>query len=139
MRNIKITIIAAFLYALLFSGCTDSVQKINRLSESGTFNVELKYQKDIKSGRNDIQLKLTDADGETVPGAKIDITPWMPKMDHGVMWIPKVTDRGKGQYDVLLILSMEGHWELRMDIIKEKLGDKVVFDLMAAKGKKDGS
>jgi outer membrane murein-binding lipoprotein Lpp len=69
MRHIRIIIIAAFLYALLFSGCTDSARKINRLSESGTFNVELQHQNDIKKGRNDIQLKLTDAFGEVVPGA----------------------------------------------------------------------
>jgi outer membrane murein-binding lipoprotein Lpp len=139
MRHIRIIIIAAFLYALLFSGCTDSVQKINRLSESGTFNVELQHQNDIKKGRNDIQLKLTDAFGEVVPGAKINITPWMPEMGHGVMWVPKVIDRGKGQYDVLLILNMGGHWELRLDIIKEELGDRVVFDFMAVKGEKDAA
>jgi outer membrane murein-binding lipoprotein Lpp len=139
MRHIRIIIIAAFLYALLFSGCTDSARKINRLSESGTFNVELQHQNDIKKGRNDIQLKLTDAFGEVVPGAKINITPWMPEMGHGVMWVPKVIDRGKGQYDVLLILNMGGHWELRLDIIKEELGDRVVFDFMAAKGEKDNS
>jgi hypothetical protein len=60
-------------------------------------------------------------------------------MGHGVMWVPKVIDRGKGQYDVLLILNMGGHWELRLDIIKEELGDRVVFDFMAAKGEKDNS
>jgi outer membrane murein-binding lipoprotein Lpp len=139
MRHIRIIIIAAFLYALLFSGCTDSARKINRLSESGTFNVELQHQDEIKKGRNDIQLKLTDAAGAAVSGAKIDITPWMPEMGHGVMWVPKVIDRGKGQYDVLLILNMGGHWELRLDIIKEELGDRVVFDFMAVKGEKDAA
>jgi len=137
MRNIKITIVAALLYALLFNGCTDSAQKINQSSKSGTFNVEMQYQDEIKSGRNDIQLKLTNAYNEAVPGAKIEITPWMPKMDHGVMWVPKVTDRGRGKYDVLLMLDMGGHWELRMNIIKEKQEDKIVFDLMAVKEKKD--
>ena len=137
MRNVKITIVAALLYTLLFTGCADSSQKINKTSESGTFNVELKYQDEIKSGRNDIQLKLTNAYNEAVPGAKIKITPWMPEMDHGVMWIPKVTDKGRGKYDVLFMLSMGGRWELRMNIMKEKLEDKVVFDFMVAKEKKD--
>ena len=36
------------LYTLLFTGCADSSQKINKTSESGTFNVELKYQDEIK-------------------------------------------------------------------------------------------
>lgn len=137
MRNITITITAVFLFALLIPGCSNSGQKINRTSATGAFNVELTYQNEFQSGRNDIQLKLTDAYGEAVPGAKIEITPWMPDMGHGVMAIPRVTDKGKGKYDVLFMLSMGGLWELRMDIIKDELKDKVVFDFMAAEGKKE--
>lgn len=137
MRKITITIAAVFLFALLIPGCSNSGQKTSKTSATGAFNVEVTYQNEIQSGRNDIQLKLTDAYGEAVSGAEIKITPWMPEMGHGVMWVPRVTDKGRGKYDVIFMLSMGGLWELRMDIIKNELKDKVVFDFMAAEGKKE--
>ncbi len=138
MRNITIAVVAACFFVLFSSGCIGSSQKINMTSKTGAFNIELNYKDEFKTGRNDIQLKLTNAYNEAVPGAKIEIKPWMPGMGHGVMWIPKVTDKGGGNYDALIMLSMGGHWELKMDIKKDKVEDKVVIDVMVAEaGKKD--
>ena len=137
MRHTKIIIAAVCLSALLFSSCTGSSQKINMTSKSGAFNVELKYKDEFKTGRNDVKLKLTSSYNEAVPGAKIEIKPWMPKMGHGVMWVPKVTDKGGGNYDALIMLSMGGNWELKMDIKKDDVEDKFVIDIMAAEGEKN--
>ena len=136
MNNLRIIIAALCFLALLPVNCTSSTQKLSKTSEAGLFNAELLYTEEFKYGRNDVVLKLTNNHGEAVTGAEIEITPWMPDMGHGVMWVPKVTDKGGGYYDVIIMLSMGGFWELRTEISFKDQQDQVVFGFNAKEGEK---
>jgi YtkA-like len=58
----------------------------------------------------------------------------MPEMGHGVFEKPVVKERGGGTYSVEnVILIMEGHWQLRLNIKKNNVEDNVTFDFSDVK------
>ncbi|MBF0472656.1 MAG: FixH family protein [Nitrospirae bacterium] len=113
MKNYKIIFI---LLPLLIFGCSSN--SFDKTTDKGLFKVQLILNSGgLKTGRNKGSLKLIDSKGKPVDGAAIEITPWMPKMEHGVMLVPQVTDNGKGSYSVTdIFISMKGGWELQVSI-----------------------
>jgi hypothetical protein len=105
-------------------GCA---KKVTETSEKGSFTAEMTVREKLREGRNVVGLRLGDAAGMAVEGAEIEVTPWMPGMGHGVMWVPKVKEKGRGLYEVVFHLSMGGLWELRMKITKGDITDGMVF------------
>ena len=107
-------------------------------TEDGLFDVTLKVKGfgGLKQGKNIIELKLRDANGKAVEGAQIEITPWMPMMDHGTPWFSKVNDLGRGKYRTNIPLTMGGHWEFRISVKLGEKEDKVVFTFPNVKGDK---
>lgn len=105
----------------------DSVFKV---TDNKLFSVEMviKHKAPV-NGMNTADLIIHDRDDKDVTGAAITVVPWMPDMGHGVSEKPVVSEKGGGLYSVENItLIMGGHWELRIDINKDSLQDRVVFD-----------
>jgi hypothetical protein len=113
-------------------GCTSKVTKI---TEKGLFNVEMRYKGEIKEGRNVADLMIRDLGGSPLEGAKIEVSPWMPEMGHGVPFVPKVTEKGGGLYNIVFHFTMTGLWELKMVIRKGEVEDNVVFEFPDVKEK----
>jgi len=100
-------------------------ESLFEVTENGLFSVEMIIKEhELRTGVNMLDLVIHDRNDRDVTGAVITVTPWMPDMGHGVFEKPRVTERGGGLYTVEnIILTMSGHWELKIDI---KWGDTVV-------------
>jgi hypothetical protein len=66
------------------------------------------------------RYRVTDGSGALVDGLALEVTPWMPSMDHGSPVTPTSTPRGAGLYDLTdVYLVMPGEWQLRTAITGE--------------------
>jgi hypothetical protein len=85
-------------------------------SDSGALHVEVRTspQPPVR-GTNEAELTVTGADdGRPRDGLDVQVTTWMPAMNHGSS-APTVTAEGGGKYLVQgVYLYMPGTWELRM-------------------------
>jgi hypothetical protein len=126
------TSLIALIIILSVASCTSKVTKI---TEKGLFNVEMRYKGEIKKGRNVADLMIRDLGGKPLEGAKIEVSPWMPEMGHGVPFVPKVTEKGGGLYNIVFHFTMTGMWELKMVITKGEVEDNVVFEFPDVKEK----
>lgn len=124
-------VIAAFAL-LVLSACTSTVTE---RSEEGSYRVEMRFRGGtLKTGKNLVRIRVYDSEGGAVEGAEITLTPWMPEMDHGAPWVPKVVEEGNGRYRSNIPLTMGGHWEIRMSIRSGEREDTAVFDFPSVKG-----
>ena len=78
------------------------------------------------------QLRLQDASGAPVTGARFLVDGGMPQHGHGLPTRPRVTrevEAGTYQIDGMKF-SMTGCWELTLDIDGARGTDKVTFNMM---------
>ena len=62
-----------------------------------------------------------------VTGATLEVTPFMPDMDHGIGVAPQVMEMSmEGMYQATWEYSMSGRWEVTIDIEAEPGNDSVV-------------
>lgn len=127
-QGVKSHIIIYIFIAFLILGC--SSKTFDKTTEKGLFNVQLTLSGgDLKTGKNKGSLRITEKRGTALAGASIEITPWMPKMGHGVMLIPQVKDNGNGTYDIKdIFISMKGGWELEISIKSGDVKDDVTYE-----------
>jgi hypothetical protein len=130
--NRKISLIALVIIVLSVAGCTS---KVTKSTEKGLFSVDMLYKGEIRNGRNVADLRIRDSEGKPLEGAEIEVTPWMPEMGHGVPYVPTVTEKGGGLYNVVFHFTMTGRWELKMAIRKGDVEDNVVFEFPDVKEK----
>ncbi|MCK5427237.1 MAG: FixH family protein [Thermodesulfovibrionia bacterium] len=99
-------------------------------TEKGLYSVEMSIpEKSLKVGVNTVDLIIHDKNDRVVTGAEITFTPWMPEMEHGVFEEPVIVEKGSGLYRIEnIILVMSGHWEIRINVKKGNMIDKIVFD-----------
>jgi hypothetical protein len=102
-----------------------------KTTEKGLFSVELLTKgNEFRVGSNKADIIVHDRNDRDVTGAQLTITPWMPAMGHGVFEKPAVMERGGGLYSVdNLHFNMGGHWQLRIQVIKDSMADEVSFDI----------
>ncbi len=71
-------------------------------------------------GDTELILTLTDANGEPIEGAKVDVS-----ADHtdmtGMGMNGAATEQGKGKYAINANFSMSGNWKLKVYVRKEAL------------------
>jgi hypothetical protein len=127
------------LALLLFAGANvspaeESITKhyedsLMAMGEKGIFAVELVVPAmGVHMGVNSVEIIIHDASDNDVAGADITLTPWMPKMGHGVSEEARVTERGGGVYTVEnIVFSMTGWWDLTVEVRKGDLVDSAVF------------
>jgi hypothetical protein len=103
---------------------------IRLTTEKGLYSVEMSIpEKSLKVGVNTVDLIIHDKNDRDVTGAEITFTPWMPEMEHGVFQEPVIVEKGSGLYRIEdIILMMSGHWEIRINVKKGNMIDKIVFD-----------
>jgi FtsP/CotA-like multicopper oxidase with cupredoxin domain len=101
-----------------------------QFTEKKMFGVEMVIpNKRLTTGVNEIDLIVHDIKHLDIEGATVRVTPWMPEMGHGAFSAPEVQEKGGGLYTISnIVMVMGGHWELRVDIKKGKMEDRVVFD-----------
>jgi FtsP/CotA-like multicopper oxidase with cupredoxin domain len=101
-----------------------------QFTKKGLFGVEMVIPgKRLATGINKLDLIVHDKDHGDIEGATVTVTPWMPEMGHGAFSGTEVVEKGGGLYRVgNIIMIMGGHWEIRVDIKKGDLEDRVVFD-----------
>jgi FtsP/CotA-like multicopper oxidase with cupredoxin domain len=99
-------------------------------TEKGLFGVEMVIPEErLAIGISSLDLIVHDKEHTDIEGATVEVTPWMPEMGHGAFSATEVTEKGDGLYSVSnIVMIMGGHWELRVDIKKGDLEDRVVFD-----------
>ena len=132
-----------FLYILLLlflvqisAGIAVAENTKKKKTDSGKFFVEISAQNnDLKVGDNSIDMTVQDENGKSVEGATVTVVPWMPEMGHGGFKETVVLEKGRGLYNVNNIaLVMAGNWELRINIKKDNVEDRVVFDFPDVRG-----
>ena len=99
-------------------------------TEKGLFGVEMVIpDKRLLTGINTLDFIVHDMDHRDIEGATLKVTPWMPEMGHGAFTDTEVIEKGGGLYSVgNIVMIMGGHWEIRIDIKKGDLEDRVVFN-----------
>lgn len=103
-----------------------------RLSAQGLYIATLDADEGLKPRKMyTIRATVTDANGQAITDAVIDVDGGMPEHGHGFPTRPRVTKNlGGGQYEIGgLRFNMGGWWELKL-IIKTPAGtDTVTFNL----------
>jgi hypothetical protein len=85
-------------------------------SDAGALRIEIRTSPQPPTrGTNAVELTIASAaDGSPVDGLTLQVTPWMPAMNHGAQDVPGVTAEGGGKYLLPQVdCFMPGHWELR--------------------------
>jgi hypothetical protein len=108
---------------------------LTKLTDKGLYSLELVIpEKHLMMGVNTVEIIVHHGKGGDVAQADVTVIPWMPSMGHGVMEKPKITERGGGLYSVEnVVLSMTGHWQLRVAVNKDGAEDSAVFEFPEVK------
>lgn len=85
-------------------------------------------------GQNDLQLAIYKRanmfDWPPVDGLEVEMTPWMPSMDHGSPNNVDPKDTGNGMYLGKVNFTMTGDWQIRLKIINNGVvSGEPTFDL----------
>ena len=84
-------------------------------------------------GTNNWTLKITDASGASIAGAKVDVKPFMPLHGHGSSVVPTISDSGGGAYALdNLYLFMPGLWTITITATSGNASDSAVFTFCIA-------
>jgi protein SCO1 len=129
--RIAVALLALFLCPPMLHAASEPLV---RNTEKGAFSLELSLADGkLIPGPNSVDLKVRNRDGQSVEGAGITVTPWMPSMGHGVWDKPVITERGGGIYHVENIrIIMGGSWELKIKVRKGSLEEQAVFPFEVA-------
>jgi hypothetical protein len=108
---------------------------LTKLTDKGLYSLELVIpDKHLMMGVNNVEIIVHHGKGGDVAQADVTVTPWMPSMGHGVMEKTQITERGGGLYSVEnVVLSMTGHWQLRVAVNKDGAEDSAVFEFPEVK------
>ena len=75
-------------------------------------------------------LHVSNADGDAINDAVINVTGGMPEHNHGLATQPSIEAIGKGSYLLQgLRFHMMGYWELELDITQGSISDTVIVTL----------
>ena len=81
-------------------------------------------------GLNVLVLRLEDMEGNTLNGAQVSVTEYMPQHRHGSPSEPVSEQLENGSYEVSGVeFTMPGYWELTIEIATGELEDTVRLDL----------
>ena len=101
-----------------------------QLSKKRLYRVEMVIEgQKLKVGANRAELLIRDNEGKPVAGALVRILPLIYQHGESTLMKPRVTEKGKGHYQVENIyIEIEGHWLLKISMKIGDLEDEVVFD-----------
>jgi hypothetical protein len=118
------------LYIVVLTLSTYASENLSQMTKKGKYRLDVTIgDGELKPGMNTLDITVRDDQNRVVEGADIQIAPWMPAMGHGIDIKPTIIEKGGGRYTLENIyISMVGHWELRIDVEKDGVRDRVVFD-----------
>ena len=130
--------LGAVMMTSLLVGCITHTKEpdlaLDKHSAAGIFHVTLlpPERAPAINQMHSWQLRLQDASGAPVTGARFLVDGGMPQHGHGLPTRPRVTrevEAGTYQIDGMKF-SMTGWWELTLDIDGARGSDKVTFNMM---------
>ncbi len=104
--------------------------QLNTMSEDEASNIQLKVlvpetNEELSTGQQDVWILIyDDAEDEPITDASVSIQAWMPHMGHGASPEENPTHVNDGMYNGLVTWSMDGEWEMRLDIT---IGNDVLY------------
>ncbi|UCG77798.1 MAG: FixH family protein [Nitrospirota bacterium] len=112
----------------------ESTGSISMNTDNGNFAVKLSvHDKEMKVGKNRLDIMIEDKEGHAVKDANIEVVPWMPGMGHGVDEKAVIKGEGNGMYIAEnVVINMGGEWEIRISVNKGELTDIAVFKFQVA-------
>lgn len=102
-------------------------------SDDGMLSLEVRTapMQPPSRGSIEIELAITDANGEPREGLDLHVVPWMTDMSHGTSTEPEIEETGGGRYELGPVdMFMSGRWELRTTIAGPvEDSAKIVFEI----------
>ncbi len=107
--------------SVLLAACGGAVTPTNDTSSSKPVNIKVETNPNpAMMGDLELILTITDAEGDPIEGAKVDVA-----ADHtdmmGMGMSGPATDQGSGKYSINANFSMSGNWKLKVYVRKESL------------------
>lgn len=103
-------------------------------TDRGRFDVEWTSTHPIAFNEPfDASCRVTHVSGEPADDVQVTVSAWMPAHRHGTAREPKTVHQGDGRYHVTgMLLHMDGHWEMLVDIGFQSEFDRARFDVVLA-------
>jgi len=105
-------------------------------SANGRFTLEWRPldRPDVpKNEHFQLEVRLYRGEGteRPMPGARLNVSGWMPDHGHGMVRRPRAVDLGNGRYRVDgMLFQMGGYWKLFFDVIDENIvAERAEFEL----------
>jgi len=127
----KLVLIPVFvLLSVLLAACGAGSATTSAPESSGKpMNIEVETNPNPAAmGDIELVLNITDADGNPIEGATVDVTATHTDMT-GMDMSGAATEQGAGKYAINANFSMSGNWELKVYIRKEGLDYSEEIDL----------
>lgn len=110
-----------FLLSLFFISsilnCGSGNKNTGDKKSGGELKISAKIDPDPpKVGENKIYLEIQDKNGKGVEGAKLTVSPSMPAHGHGSSKDPKISEKGGGKYEVVVVFQMPGEWVVKVEV-----------------------
>lgn len=137
MKNsmMRSSVIPIVIVLFLFSG-RSAAGAIEKQSDGGLYTVNLRIEPlQPVVGNNTVTLTIRDSRSKVrIEGAAIEVIPWMTMHGHGSSKGTTVKERGSGIYTVENVyFTMEGDWDLLINIRKNKAKDTVTLPVKKVK------
>ncbi len=113
---------------------TDPRPRRSARSDGGRFEVEWSAEPGIVFNEPfELDCLVRLASGEPADGVQLSASAWMPAHRHGTVRQTRTEALGGGRYRVRgLLLHMDGHWQLFVDLGLDGKFERASFDLLLA-------
>ena len=145
-NNIAVVFATCFVLTLSYAASTTGFastkrelparldRSLDRTTANGSFHVKIASLSDPIPLHKIHQwsVQVTDRAGFPVPGASFKVGGGMPQHGHGLPTAPNVQPTGPaGAYALSgMKFSMDGWWELKLDIAAAGVTDRVTFNIV---------
>lgn len=129
MRKLVLIPVIVLLSVLLAACGAGSATTSAPESSGKPVNIEVETNPSPAAmGDIELVLNITDADGNPIEGATVDVTATHTDMT-GMDMSGAATEQGAGKYAINANFSMSGNWELKVYVRKEGLDYSEEIDL----------
>lgn len=126
----RVKVIFIFLvFVMIF---VKNLYSMELVTKKGNFIIKFAFTNaKITTGINNAKLEVYDRNNNPVDSAKIEILLWMVEHGHYSSATPVIKEIEPGIYEISkLDFEMKGRWELIINIKKDKIKDRVSFDIV---------
>ena len=111
-------------------------KSITQKTTNDKFSITMTTPEDgLSVGKNNIALKIYDTDDYEVVGATVNVSTWMPGMEHGVFLEPTIDEKDNGVYEIGDVgFSMPGHWQVIVSVKTDSAFDEATFEFQNIEG-----